>query len=523
MQPGLPEFIGLLIAAIVLATAAKRVQIPYSVALVIGGMVIAISGVFPTLPRLTPEAVFLVCLPALLFEGGITADFQHIKANAVPIAIFATVGMILAVAGTGAALHLALDLPWGAALLLGAILSVTDTVSILYAFRRIRVPSRLSGVILGESLFNDGTALVAYTTLSAVVVGGSLSPVGVSAQMVLTTVGGLVFGLALGLLASFVMRRMHDPLAEIMATTALAFSAYVFAEQVHASGAIAAVTAGLVVGTSLRRELAPQSLVALNSFWEYVAFGVNTFLFLSVGLSTHPVSLVEHLPETLVAFGCVVAGRAAAVYLPFLFLRRFRRTDWAPLRWQHVFVIGNIKGAISIALALGLPASVPARPLLVDIAFGVTFLSLVFQGLSLTRLIRMLGLVREDPLAGAISEQQARLIAARSARQELETLHAAGLVPRMGYERLRSDYQVTIAEAERELRRLQESNLTQGARVLLHVRRRLLDAERTALVGAARAGLIGDEAAERLLAGVDERTLELERLLSGEESLSSQG
>ena len=513
MQLHLPVVIGLMVAALVLAIGAKRAHIPYNVALVVGGLLITLSHVLPEAPHLEPEVVFLVCLPALLFEGGFTAHLDSIRANLVPIALLATVGVLVAIGATGGFLHLALDLPWGPAVLLGCILAVTDTVSILFAFRRAPVPGRLSSIVLGESLFNDGTALVAYAAISGVVAGGAVAVPVLAARVVLATVGGLAVGLALGMVGSFIIRRTEDPLAEIMATTALAFAAFVGAEELHVSGAIAGVTAGLTVGATARRTLSPSSQVAIHSFWEYMAFGVNTFLFLLVGLSSNPATLLASAPQTAIAVACVFAGRAAAIYLPFLVLGWVKPSQRVPLRWQHVFIIGNIKGALSIALALGLPRDTPFRPLLVDVAFGVTFISLVGQGLLLGRALDWLGLTRRDALALAVSEHQAKLITARAARTELDSLLAAGLVPRMAYERLRSEYQVTIADAEREIRRIQERNLAQGARLLLAVRRRLIDAERAALTAAERTGLLSAEVAERHLLRLDERTLGLDRLL----------
>ena len=513
MQLHLPVVIGLMVAALVLAIGAKRARVPYNVALVVGGMLITLSHILPEAPHLEPEVVFLVCLPALLFEGGFTANLDSIRANLLPIALLATVGVLVAIGATGWFLHLALALPWGPAVLLGCILAVTDTVSILFAFRRAPVPPRLAAIVLGESLFNDGTALVAYAAISGIVAGAAVTVPVLAAKVVIATVGGLAVGLALGTVGSFVIRRTEDPLAEIMATTALAFAAFVGAEELHVSGAIAGVTAGLTVGATARKTLSPSSQVAIHSFWEYMAFGVNTFLFLLVGLSSSPGTLIASAPQTAIAVACVFAGRAAAVYLPFLFLGLIKPSQAVRPRWQHVFVIGNIKGALSIALALGLPRETPFRSLLVEVAFGVTFISLVVQGLMLGRVLDWLGLTRRDALAIAVSEHQAKLITARAARAELDTLLANGMVPRMAYEHLRSEYQVTIADAEREIRRIQERNLAQGARLLLAVRRRLIDAERAALTSAERTGLISPEVAERHLLRLDERTLALERLL----------
>jgi len=517
VQISLSVLIALLVAATALAIAAKRVNVPYNVALVVGGMLIAVSGLVPGLPRFEPTVVFLVCLPALLFEGGLSSDLRSIRANAIPIGLLASLGMVLAVGVTAAAFHFALGLPWEPALVLATVLGGTDTVSVLYAFRRTPAPSRLSGIMQGETLFNDGVTLVFYVAIVGLVAGGaSIAPVSVAGGVLVTMVGGAGVGAAMGLVASFVIRRISDPLAEIMASTALAYGAYALGDALGVSGAIAAVVAGLTVGDTVRRHLPPRSRIALGSFWDYAAFGVNTFLFLSVGLSTSPSSLGSHLPEIGIGFACLVVGRAAAVYLPFLLLRLTRPAQAIPFRWQHVFVVGNIKGALSIAMALGLPAEVPYRAMLVDVAFGITFVSLVAQGLVLTGVIRWLGLVRRDPALDSIDEEQGRLIAAKAARAELDSLQQSGLVPRPAYDLLRSDYQVTIAGAERSLRALQERHLAQGATMLLANRRRLIDAERTALVEAGRAGLISDSTADRLLAEVDERLLEMERILAGD-------
>jgi CPA1 family monovalent cation:H+ antiporter len=515
-----PLAIGLLVAAVAVSIAAKRARVPYNVALVVGGMLLSMSGLLPRLPHLEPEIVFLVCLPALLFEGGITADTRNIRENALPIGLLATLGMVLAIAATSLVLKPLLGVSWGSAMLLGALLSVTDTVSILYAFRRVKVPRRLAGIMEGESLFNDGTVLVVFSTLVTVLGGAAFSFPRVVAQIFIASLGGAGLGLALGLGAGWLVRRLHDPLTEIMVTTALALGAYVGAEELHFSGAISAVAAGLAVA-GLRQDLAPESQVALNSFWGYLAFGVNTFLFLTVGMSTSFGSLLEHWEKTGIAVACVFAGRAVGVYLPFLVLRLFRPSDAVPPRWQHAFVIGNIKGALSIALALGLPAAIPERSLLVNVAFGVTFVSLLGQGLSLGFVLRKLGLVTKDDFADASGEHQVRLVAARAARLELEALRQSGLVPRAAFEQLQSAYQLSIAQSERELRRLYQQNLAHGARALLATRRRLIDAERTAVLEAQRGKLIPDDAAERVLADLDGRLVEIERVLATSEQQDS--
>ena len=192
-----------------------------------------------------------------------------------------------------------------------------------------------------------------------------------------------------------------------------------------------------------------------------------------------------------------------------------RPAQAVPVRWQHVFVLGNIKGALSIALALGLPASTPSRALIINTAFAVTFVSLVGQGLSLGFVLRKLGLVATDGLADAAGDHQVRLLAARAARHELEGLHRTGLVPRTVFEQLQSTYQVSIAQSERDLRTLYEQNQELGARSLIATRRRLIDAERTAVGDAMRGKLVPQDSAERMLAELDARLVEFEEALGG--------
>lgn len=522
MVLGLPTAIALLVAATLLAMAAKRAEVPYNIALVVGGMVMTVSGVLPDLPRLDPEIVFYICLPALLFEAGITADFQRIKANAANIVLMSVAGTLLAIAVTGLGLTALLGLPLISAFILAALLGGTDTVSILYTFRRLPSPQRLRDLMEGETLFNDGAMLVAYAAVVGVLVGtAEPSILSMGTSVVISTLGGLVIGVALGLLGGVVVRQAQEPLAEIMATTAVAFTAYGVGAALNVSAAIAAVAAGIAVGISLRREGRAQSRVAITSFWEYVAFGVNTFLFLSIGLSTSLDSLLSHITEISLGVLCMFGGRAVSIYVPFFALRRLRPSLAVPTRWQHIFVLGNIKGALAVALALGLPATTPERALLVDVAFGVTFFSLVVQGLLLSSAMTRLGLSAEDPTLVRIGLEQGRLIAARAGRRELDVLREAGLMSKALYDLLMSDYQVAIAGAERGLRELHGRHIAQSATFLLTTRRRLIDAERAALETARRSGLLPEAAASELLADVDKRLVELERVLAGEAPLAA--
>lgn len=511
-----PTVLTLMVAATILAIASNRVQVPYSVALVVGGMILTISGVLPTTQLLDPNLVFYVFLPALLFEAGLNVDLHSIRSNSATIATMALLGTLIAMAVTGVGLDLALPLPTIACFTLAAMLGGTDTVSILFAFRRAPVPRRLRELMSGETVFNDGVTLVAYATVVGLVSQPEVpSPVRVLSGMILATVGGAVIGPAIGLLGGLVLRQAkHDAMASIMATTAIAFVAYGVATALGVSGAVAAVVAGITVGGVLRRQATPQSRVAIQSFWDYVVFGVNTFLFLGIGLSTSLASIRSHLVEIALAVTLMFVGRAVAIYAPFALLSATRPAMSVPLRWQHVFVAGNIKGALAVAMALGLPPDMPARATLIDVALGVTFVSLVGQGLMLAGFVRWLGLSRVDPVAEAISLEQAKLVAAHGGRQQLEALRASGQIARTTYDLLRSEYQVAIARSERGLRNLHARHMTQSAQALLDARRRLLDGERAAVDEARMTGLLDETASATVLAELDARRLDLDRVLA---------
>jgi CPA1 family monovalent cation:H+ antiporter len=267
------------------------------------------------------------------------------------------------------------------------------------------------------------------------------------------------------------------------------------------SGVIAVVIAGLVVGNfGWRRALAPSSQIALGSFWEYAGFGVNSAVFLLVGLGLNREALWTFVPAILIAFLAVQVGRAGTVYPLF---RLLDGRNPVPLRWQHLIVWGNLKGSLTMALALSLPQDLPAHDELVAIAFGVVLLSLVVQGLSLGPLVRWLGIVERSKLRSLFEREQVRIVAARAAQQELSALHEAGILSKSTYERLRARYQVTIANSERELRRLGTDFQAHWDEVLEETRQRLRVVEKGAVRDALRRGLVSPEAAAEYLQELD--------------------
>jgi CPA1 family monovalent cation:H+ antiporter len=478
------------------AIGAKRAGIPYNVALVVMGLVLVFADVLPHAP-LDPEVVLVAFLPVLVFEAALFADADSLKEARRPILALALPGVVISLVATAAVAKLAVGLPFAVALLLGAVLAITDTVSVLLAFRSTRVPHRLAAVMEGESLFNDGTALVLVSLASTVVATGHFDAASTTRALLLAIGGGLAIGGAFGAVGGVTLQRTPDHLTGILASTVLVFATALIAERMHASPVIAVVVAGLVVGRAARRALDPSRVLALQGFWEVAGFGANVLLFLLVGMQIDARLLLKEADSILLAVLALHAGRAVAVYGCFAVLRAARK-DEVPLRWQHVMVFGNIKGALSMAAVLALPAGLPYRERLVAIVFGVTFVTLLTQALPFRRVLHMLGVASASD--DVFDAARARLIAARGAQAVLDGLLATGLLSRGDHAQRRAVFQRVIIDAEASLR-TPEADAADDELIDAAV----WNAQKVALADAARRGLVATETAEREISKIDRR------------------
>lgn len=501
MHEDLERLLLVLAAGAAVAIIAKRIAVPYNVALVVVGLLLVFLDVLPKAP-MNPQIILLVFLPVLVFEGALFADVDSLNGARRPILALALPGVAISLLGTASLATLALGLPFTLALLLGAILSITDTVSVLLAFRSVRVPRRLAAIMEGESLFNDGTALVLVSMTTSAVIAGAESGAAVTRSFALALLGGLSIGWAVGALGAAVLRRTPDHLTAILASGVLVLSASVFAERVHASPVIAVVVAGLVVGRAARRHLTPSRVLALEGFWETAGFGLNVVLFLLVGMALDARTLFAEAKAIGLALVALHAGRAAAVYGCFAVLRALTG-ERVPARWQNVMVYGNIKGALSMAAVLALPADMPLRGRLVTIVFGVTLVTLITQALPFRRILRALRVAEARSDAG-VEEAKATLIAARRGLGELDDLLLAGLVSRSEHARRKAAFQRRVIEAEETLRVPREGGERNRSADIA-----LLNAQKAAVLDAARRGLIDAEAAEARAAAFDRELLDL--------------
>lgn len=482
------------------AVAAKRIGVPYNVALVVIGLLLVFANVFPHEP-LESEVVLVAFLPVLVFEAALSTDADSLRTSSRPILALAVPGVAISLVGTAAVATFALGLPFSAALLLGALLSITDTVSVLLAFRSIRVPHRLAAIMEGESLFNDGTALVLVSLAATVVATGHVDVATTTRSLLLAIVGGVAMGAIGGSVGAVALERTPDHLTGILASGVLVFATSLFAERIHASPVIAVVVAGLIVGRAARRALEPSRILALYGFWEAICFGINVLLFVLVGMQIDARMFLTEAGSILAAILALHVGRAVAVYGCFAVLRALKR-EAIPSKWQHIMVFGNIKGALSMAAVLGLPATMPHRARLITIVFGVTFVTLMTQALPFRRFLRFMSVTESQD--DALDAARARLIAARRGQTELDSMLATGLLSRAEHAARRAGFQRTIIESEAALR-MPDADATEE----MVVDAAVLVAQKAALLDAARRGLVATETAEREISEIDRRLVRI--------------
>ncbi len=387
----------LLSVACIVAIAVKYIRLPYTTALVIVGLAISFFH-FPAQVHLSHDLVFYVILPPLLFLGGLHLDIQELKENIWRILAFSLPGVLVSTFVVGYLLSrlLNFDLIYG--LLFGALISPTDPISVLAIFADVGAPSRLRVIVEGESLFNDGTGVVIFTIILAIVTGAS-QPTASSAllQFVKVSIGGAFIGFSLGYITYRILCVIEDHLLEVAITIVLAFGAFTLAELFHTSGVIAVVTAGLLIGNHGRTfSMSAKTYQSVEIFWAAIDFIINSFLFLMIGLELQRYEMSElkaFFVPALITIAVVTIARALSVY-PLNYLLRRGEKHKIESSWAHIFVWGGLKGSIPIALVLGLPRTIPYKKEFLVIAFGVVLFSLIVQSLTMKPLLKKLNIMR---------------------------------------------------------------------------------------------------------------------------------
>nr|WP_282599957.1 Na+/H+ antiporter [Patulibacter sp. SYSU D01012] len=506
----------LLVAVTALTVLAQALRVPYPILLVLGGIAL---GFVPGVPHveLDPDLVLLLFLPPLLFHEAFFASVRELRADARTIALSA-VGIVLAtMAGVAVVLHAAVpDLPWAVAFAFGAVVSPTDPLAAIAIARRQGLPRRLIAVIEGESLVNDGTALVAYGTAVGVAVGGTFSAPEAVGGFAQDVVGGVAVGLVAAVAVGWVLRRMDDPVLHVTVSLGAGFVAYLPAEQLGVSGVLAAVVVGLATGHRVGELSSPAARLQGAAFWDVLVFLLNAVLFVLVGLQLPGIlEDQDRSAGTLIGLGLLVAATVIAVRLLWVHTAPYvvraldrrpqqvaRRVGWRP---RTLLAWAGLRGAVSLAAALALPAGFPERDLLVFLTVCVILATLVGQGLTFPALIRVLG-VEDDP--GPLREEYlARKLAARAAVDRLEQLRAEPWTRADTIDRLQGLHEFRYRRAAQRAGWLAvedgDEDLHERSLAYQRTLRDVLDTQRAALVALRDEGRVSDEVVHALVRELD--------------------
>ncbi|GCA79115.1 cation:proton antiporter [Microcystis aeruginosa] len=511
----IPELVLILILLLLIATAValvtQRLRISYVAGLVLAGL--PITDLLSRRIGLDPFLVLNLFLPILIFEAAINTDISRLRSTFKPIALLAGPGSVFSAAIIAVLVKFGLGLDWIPSLLVGVILANTDTVSIIAVFKEIRVPSRLSTIVEGETLFNDAAALVTFNLLLVIYATGTISTTQVIEEVLIVALGGGLVGAVLGYLCLPIYVRLRDPLSSLLLTVALALGAFQLGQFLGVSGAVAVVIAGLVFGNlGLPRSASASDRITLISFWEYAGFIVNTFIFLLIGIEINPLTLWQTLPSIVLVILAYQLGRILSVYSLLWVLRWIDRP--IPLRWQHILILGNIKGSLSMALAVAIPLTLTGRELIIELVFGAVLFSLVIQGLALPWLIKKLDISQVSAVTREIGQLQLQLIASKAAQDELANLLKSGVLPKAVYEELWASYQAKVAVSERVLRdaynQSRSGQMEPNYGQLDAIRRRLFLAEKAALGDALRKRIVPEDLVQSYVKGLDEKLLSLD-------------
>jgi CPA1 family monovalent cation:H+ antiporter len=497
--------IELLLIVSIVAIAVMRLRIPYTVALVVVGLLITFQS--PLKIELTPELILALFVPPLVFEAAFHLNLAELRRNLPAILLFTFPGVILTTFIVGGLLVVGIKLSLPLALVFGALIAATDPVSVVALFRTLGVPKRLSVLIEGESLFNDGTAIVLFNLMITIILTGSFSLMQSLVDFARVSVGGIIVGLVLGWVISQIISRVDNYLIETTLTTILAFGSYLVADRLGVSGVLAVVAAGLVNGNISPQGMSPTSRIVIFNFWEYVAFLANSLVFLLLGLQIKITSLFSSWQPILWAILAILIARFIMIYGLSFIGNRF--AEPIPIRWQHIMNWGGLRGAISLALVLSLPTSMGSdRDLLRLMAYGVVLFTLLVQSTTMAPLIRRLKIITRSKPQIEYETQHARLTALRSADTRLDRMHDDGLLSSHTSEKLKqfiTQQASALAETVRDLLladpALEAEEMDTGWRELLR-------AQRNSLFSLRQDGVISEEVFEQLTAEVDAQLYE---------------
>ncbi len=496
----------LLLVISLVAVIVRRLRIPYIVSLVLVGLILTIQS--PIHVELTPELILTLFVPPLVFEAAYHLNFEELRNNLPTVLIFAVPGVILTTLIVGGILAWMIQLPLALTLLFGALISATDPLAVVATFRKLGAPHRLTVLLEGESLLNDGTAIVMFNLMLVIAISGQFDLAGSILDFFRVAVGGILIGAALGWIISSIISKVDDYLIEMTLTTVLAFGSYLVADYFDFSGVLAVVSAGLMVGHFGNRGMSPTTRIVLSNFWEYIAFLVNSIVFLLIGMQVKLPSLADAWKAIIAAILAVLVARVLIVYGLSWIVNRLK-VEPIPGKWQHVLSWSGLRGAISLALALSLPTAIGnERGLLVVMTYGVVLFTLLIQSTSMRALIHRLAIITRSEAQIEYEKSHARLATLRVADTRLDQLHKNGGLSSHAWEHLKGMLQQQAESLVGSVKGLIQADPSLEVDELEKGWRETFRTQRSALLSLRQDGVISDEVFQELSAEMDAQLIE---------------
>jgi monovalent cation/hydrogen antiporter len=508
----------LLLTALALLLLADPLRIPYPILLVVGGLALGFAPGVPTV-ILPPDVVIVGILPPLLYSAAFNTGLRDLKQNIRAISLLSIALVALTMVAVAVAAHYVIGLSWPVSFVLGAVVSPTDPIAATSIAHRLGVPRRAIAIVEGESLVNDGTALVLFKFAAAAVVAGSFSLVHAAGDFVWTVLGGIAVGLVLGRAIRFIRFRLNNPPLEVTIAFLTGYIVFLPAAALGVSGVLAVVTAGVYMGWHTPELTTVDTRLQGDGFWAIFNFLLNALLFGLVGLQLRPIldqlhglSWEQLLGYAALLWVVVVAVRFACgfpiAHVPRWLSRGLRERDPSP-PWQFIAFIGwaGMRGGVTLAAALAIPletdsgAPFPDRSLVIFLAFSIVLSTLVIQGLSLPGVVRLLKLERDD--LDDREDAKARIHAVDAGLARLEELADEEWVRDDTAERVRGMYAFRRNRFGARLDGADEDGIEARSQDYQRLRRELLDAERNAVVALRNEGRISEDVMQRVTRDLD--------------------
>ena len=507
----------LFVIASAVSMVTRRLNLPYTIALMAVGLILGSLHLLNP-PHLTQELLYAVFLPALIFEAAIHLKAGDMQKDILPITTLVIPGVILSMLITAAVLiwvsvHFTqIDtITWPLGILFGAAVAATDPVAVVAIFQRLGVPRRLRILVESESLLNDGTSIVVFI-LALHYLQGDL---GNTRQVLIDffrIVGfGLLVGTTVGLITAVVMRQLDDAMVTITLSTVAAYGSFLIADKLGVSGVMSTVAAGLLVGNrGFSQTLFPSIRISTETFWEYIAFAMNSLIFLLMGFAINLQMLWELWPIVLIAYLSVLVARFFVVNFTWALFAPTRLKF--PYSWSVVLSWGGLRGALSMVLALSIPDSLGFKEVIVTLVFGVVLLSIFIQGLSMTPLMRILGLASPISELKEYELVKTQIALIENTLDEIEHLKKRRMLHAKSAQNLKEEFSQQLSVLQTKLDELvpdKEAMLTEET---LRTKRRILMEQKNTLLEMYQNGAISFDAYEELRTQIDTKLLELENI-----------